>query len=79
MADSEHVARSAHGIGTRHDLPVSPFYAFAGAFAALLVSFLGLGLLWSRSRLTGEAAGRPLPAAVQRCADARATTLALWQ
>lgn len=54
-----------------------PFYAFAGAFAALLVSFLGLGLLWSRSRLTGEAAGRPLPAAVQRCADARATTLAL--
>ncbi|MEU0067712.1 hypothetical protein ABZ085_31570, partial [Streptomyces albidoflavus] len=67
----------AHGVGTQHDLPVSPFYAFAGAFAALLVSFLGLGLLWSRSRLTGEAAGRPLPAAVQRCADARATTRTL--
>ncbi|MGW5393650.1 hypothetical protein [Streptomyces koyangensis] len=67
----------AHGVGSRHDLPVSPFYAFAGAFAALLVSFLGLGLLWSRSRFTGDAAGRPLPAAVQRCADARATTLAL--
>ncbi|MGQ4488681.1 hypothetical protein ACN6LM_006154 [Streptomyces sp. SAS_281] len=65
----------AHGIGARHDLPLSPFYAFAGAFAALFVSFLALGLLWSDSRFTGERAGRPLPAAVQRAADARATRL----
>ncbi|SEE01738.1 hypothetical protein SAMN05216483_5136 [Streptomyces sp. 2131.1] len=65
----------AHGIGARHDLPLSPFYAFAGAFAALFVSFLALGLLWSHSRFTGERAGRPLPAAVQRLADARATRL----
>ncbi|MFD5786416.1 hypothetical protein ACFWH1_07205 [Streptomyces sp. NPDC127037] len=63
----------AHGIGAQHDLPLSPFYAFAGAFAALFVSFLALGLLWSDSRFTGERAGRPLPAAVQRAADARAT------
>ncbi|MYS32666.1 hypothetical protein K388_05337 [Streptomyces sp. KhCrAH-43] len=63
----------AHGIGAQHDLPLSPFYAFAGAFAALFVSFLALGLLWSHSRFTGERAGRPLPAAVQRLADARAT------
>ncbi|MFE6766186.1 hypothetical protein [Streptomyces sp. NPDC057689] len=65
----------AHGIGAQHDLPLSPFYAFAGAFAALFVSFLALGLLWSDSRFTGERAGRPLPAAVQRPADARATRL----
>ncbi|NEC63326.1 hypothetical protein [Streptomyces sp. SID9727] len=65
----------AHGIGAQHDLPLSPFYAFAGAFAALFVSFLALGLLWSDSRFTGERAGRPLPAAVQRAADARATRL----
>ncbi|MEU2025260.1 hypothetical protein ABZ565_24410 [Streptomyces sp. NPDC016469] len=65
----------AHGIGAQHDLPLSPFYAFAGAFAALFVSFLALGLLWSDSRFTGEKAGRPLPAAVQRLADARATRL----
>ncbi|WP_405758194.1 hypothetical protein OG234_06605 [Streptomyces sp. NBC_01420] len=65
----------AHGIGARHDLPLSPFYAFAGAFAALFVSFLALGLLWSDSRFTGERAGRPLPAAVRRAADARATRL----
>ena len=66
----------AHGIGAQHDLPLSPFYAFAGAFAALFVSFLALGLLWSHSRFKGERAGRPLPAAVQRPADARATRLA---
>ncbi|TXS28966.1 homogentisate 1,2-dioxygenase, partial [Streptomyces sp. ms191] len=67
----------AHGVGSRHDLPLSPFYAYAGAFAALFVSFLALGLLWSASRFRGADAGRPLPAAVQRVADARATRVAL--
>lgn len=66
----------AHGIGAQHDLPLSPFYAFAGAFAALFVSFLALGLLWSASRFRGDRAGRPLPAALQRAADARATRTA---
>ncbi|MFJ3902750.1 hypothetical protein [Streptomyces sp. NPDC090025] len=67
----------AHGVGAQHDLPLSPFYAYAGAFAALFVSFLSLGLLWSTSRFRGDLAGRPLPAAVQRLADARATRTAL--
>ncbi|MFG3349760.1 hypothetical protein ACGF1Z_32450 [Streptomyces sp. NPDC048018] len=67
----------AHGVGAQHDLPLSPFYAYAGAFAALLVSFLSLGLLWSSSRFHGDRAGRPLPAAVQRLADAPATRTAL--
>ncbi|MEU9295989.1 hypothetical protein [Streptomyces sp. NPDC048266] len=67
----------AHGVGSRHDLPLSPFYAYAGAFAALLVSFLALGLLWSSSRFRGDLAGRPLPAALQRVADAPATRTAL--
>lgn len=66
----------AHGVGSAHDLPLSPFYAFAGAFAALFVSFLALGLLWSASRFRGERAGRPIPGAVQRLADARPTRLA---
>ncbi|THA74325.1 hypothetical protein E6R60_21145 [Streptomyces sp. A0642] len=66
----------AHGIGAQHDLPLSPFYAFAGAFAALFVSFLALGLLWPASRFRGDRAGRPLPAAVQRAADARPTRIA---
>ncbi|MFE7793279.1 hypothetical protein [Streptomyces sp. NPDC057460] len=63
----------AHGIGSQHDLPLSSFYAFAGAFAALFVSFLALGLLWSASRFRGDRAGRPLPVALQRLADARPT------
>ncbi|MFF8418876.1 hypothetical protein [Streptomyces sp. NPDC015680] len=67
----------AHGIGAQHDLPLSPFYAFAGAFAALFVSFLALGLLWSASRFRGDRAGRPVPSALQRLADARPARIAL--
>ncbi|HEY9374173.1 hypothetical protein [Streptomyces sp.] len=67
----------AHGVGSQHDLPISPFYAYAGAFAALFVSFLALGLLWSDSRFRGDRSGRPLPGALQRLADARATRTAL--
>ncbi|MEU9834865.1 hypothetical protein AB0D67_25315 [Streptosporangium sp. NPDC048047] len=50
----------AHGVGSRHDLPIPLFYAFAGAFAALFVSFLGLALLWADSRFRGGTAGRPV-------------------
>ncbi|MER7762849.1 hypothetical protein [Streptomyces sp. NPDC097619] len=60
----------AHGVGSQHDLPISPFYAFAGAFTALFVSFLALGLLWSTSRFRGDRSGVPLPGALQRLADA---------
>ncbi|MEU8775945.1 hypothetical protein [Streptomyces sp. NPDC048606] len=67
----------AHGIGSQHDLPISPFYAFAGAFAALFVSFLALGLLWSASRFRGDRSGLPLPAGIQRVADAPATRTTL--
>ncbi|MFD3540309.1 hypothetical protein ACFWUQ_12520 [Streptomyces sp. NPDC058662] len=67
----------AHGIGSQHDLPISPFYAFAGAFAALFVSFLALGLLWSASRFRGDRSGLALPAAVRRAADAPATRTVL--
>ncbi|MFF0215642.1 hypothetical protein [Streptomyces vinaceus] len=67
----------AHGIGSRHDLPISPFYAFAGAFTALFVSFLALGLLWSSSRFRGDRSGLALPAGLERVADAPATRTAL--
>ncbi|MFC7306900.1 hypothetical protein ACFQVC_22045 [Streptomyces monticola] len=71
------IRQLAHGIGSQHDLPISPFYAFAGAFAALFVSFLALGLLWSVSRFRGDRSGAALPLAVQRAADARVTRLVL--
>ncbi|WP_030161813.1 hypothetical protein [Streptomyces sp. NRRL S-244] len=64
-------------MGSQHDLPISPFYAFAGAFAALFVSFLALGLLWSSSRFRGDRSGLALPAALERIADAPATRTAL--
>ncbi|MEV0592546.1 hypothetical protein [Nonomuraea cavernae] len=48
----------AHGVGARSDLPIPAFYAYAGAFAALVVSFLALGLLWADSRFSGDRAGR---------------------
>ncbi|MDX3109355.1 hypothetical protein [Nonomuraea angiospora] len=51
----------AHGIGTRGDLPIPLFYAYAGAFAALVVSFLALGLLWADSRFRGDRAGLAIP------------------
>ncbi|MEU0570080.1 hypothetical protein ABZ297_32510 [Nonomuraea sp. NPDC005983] len=50
----------AHGVGSRSDLPIPLFYAYAGAFAALVVSFLALGLLWADSRFRGDRAGRVL-------------------
>ncbi|MEV8535044.1 hypothetical protein [Streptomyces sp. NPDC051211] len=67
----------AHGVGSTHDLPISPFYAFAGAFTALFVSFLALGLLWSTSRFRGDRSGRPLPERLQLLIDAPATRTAL--
>jgi len=59
----------AHGIGSRQDLPIPFSYAVAGAVVALVVSFAALGWLWREPRLTGGAAGRPLPASLQRFLD----------
>ncbi|MEU4573402.1 MULTISPECIES: hypothetical protein [Nonomuraea] len=67
----------AHGIGSRHDLPIPAFYAFAGALAALVVSFLGLAVLWAESKFRGREAGLALPHVMQRLADAPATRTAL--
>ncbi|WP_338674317.1 hypothetical protein V1460_15590 [Streptomyces sp. SCSIO 30461] len=69
ILDVDHALGLAHGIGSRQDLPIPAFYAYAGAFTALLVSFLALGLLWPTPRFTGDTAGRPLPTALQRAAD----------
>lgn len=74
---AEPLTALAHGIGSQHDLPISPFYAFAGAFTALFVSFLALGLLWSTSRFRGDRSGIALPAALQRAADNPATRTGL--
>ena len=62
----------AHGVGTRQDLPVPIGLALFGAGAAILLTFSVLLLFWRTARLGGPDAGRPLPAIVQRAADAPA-------
>ncbi len=67
----------AHGIGGRQNLPLPFELLVQGAVLALLVSFLGLGLLWRTPRLRGGAAGRALPWPVQRAVDSRGLRWAL--
>lgn len=62
----------AHGIGGRSDLPVDLAIAVQGAAIAVFVSFVAVALLWKEPRLTGGAAGRPVPLGVQRVIDAPA-------
>ncbi|MDH3679043.1 MAG: hypothetical protein OEV40_03750 [Acidimicrobiia bacterium] len=50
----------AHGVGSRGDLPL-PLWMFTWAAAiALIVSFVALGLLWTRPQLARAAAGRTM-------------------
>lgn len=60
----------AHGSGPGHDLPIPLFYALAGGVFAVFVSFLAVAVLWPESRLNGSAAGRPVPAQLERLVDA---------
>ncbi|GII79977.1 hypothetical protein Sru01_49590 [Sphaerisporangium rufum] len=43
----------AHGIGGRQDLPIPFAAALTGAVLALVLSFAGLGMLWTEPRLAG--------------------------
>ena len=67
----------AHGIGSREDLPLPLGWAIAGAAAAVVLSFVLLGLLWREPRLDAASAGRPLPAGLARLLDAPAFRRAL--
>lgn len=56
----------AHGVGSRSDLPL-PFTLFAwGAAAAVVASFLILGVLWKTARLPRLAAGVATPVWLDR-------------
>jgi hypothetical protein len=67
----------AHGVGGRQDLPIPYSYAVAGALAAVIVSFIALGVLWRTPRLKGQAAGRPLPTWLARIIDSTGFAIAL--
>ena len=60
----------AHGVGSRGDLPL-PFTALVvAAVAALVISFVAIGVLWREPRLR-EDQGVPLPVALGRLLDSR--------
>jgi hypothetical protein len=59
----------AHGVGSRADLPIPFSYALIGAQVALIVSFLGLLVLWRQPRLDPTTAGHALPASLARFLD----------
>jgi hypothetical protein len=61
----------AHGVGGRSDLPIPADYAFLGAAAALVVSFVVLGLFWREPRFDGPRSGRPLPTWLAAVIDSR--------
>jgi hypothetical protein len=67
----------AHGVGGRQDLPIPYSYAVAGALAAVIVSFVALGVLWRTPRLRGAEAGRPLPTWLARILDSTGFAIGL--
>ncbi|MCP9486739.1 MAG: hypothetical protein MSC30_12825 [Gaiellaceae bacterium MAG52_C11] len=56
----------AHGIGGVRDLPVPTWLFSWGAAVVLVLSFLLLGTLWTRSQLDRRAEGRPFPPGLER-------------
>lgn len=63
----------AHGLGGSTDLPIPFSYAVVGAAWTLTFTFALVALAWRTPRFDADAPGRPLPAWVTRCVDARAT------
>jgi hypothetical protein len=60
------VSLVAHGIGAVKDLPIPGWLFLWGAAMVVVLSFLALGALWKRPQLEPRAAGRPLPAWLER-------------
>lgn len=66
----------AHGIGSVRDLPVPLWLFFYGGATVLVISFVALGVLWTKPRLD-PANARPLPAPLQRILLSPALRVAL--
>ena len=70
-------AASAHGLGGLTNLPIPGWMFLVGGATVLVVSFLGLAVLWPEPRLSPPDAGRPMPRAMQRVILSRAPEIAL--
>ena len=68
---------SAHGLGGLTNLPIPGWMFLVGGATVLVVSFLGLAVLWPEPRLSPPDAGRPMPRAMQRVILSRAPEIAL--
>lgn len=66
---------AAHGLVGRADLPLPDWLFTWGATVVLVVSFVGLAVLWRAPRLQTPTV-RPLPRLLARACDARATEVA---
>jgi hypothetical protein len=78
MRPMEHIPLApvfAHGLAVRGDIPIPDWLFVWGAALVLLVSFVGLAVLWPRPRLQEEG-WRPLPAPVSRVLCSRALEIA---
>ena len=62
---------AAHGIAVREDIPIPTWLFGWGAAVVLIVSFVGLAVLWPRARLQ-EPDWRPLPEPISRLLTSRA-------
>lgn len=62
----------AHGLGGVRDIPVPDWLFLWGGAVVLVLSFAALGALWKRPQLERRAAGRPLPAGLERILRSRA-------
>ncbi len=67
----------AHGIGGVRDLPVPESFFFTTAAIVLVVSFLLLGVLWTRPLLERASVGRLLPEVVGRIVLSRGVRVLL--
>ncbi|MDP9492210.1 MAG: fenitrothion hydrolase [Actinomycetota bacterium] len=56
----------AHGIGQIQDLPIPRWLFYYAASLTLILSFVALGVLWRKPRLSGRESGRPLSDPWQR-------------
>ncbi len=67
---------SAHGLGGLTNLPIPGWMFLVGGGTVLVVSFVGLAVLWPEPQLVPPDAGRPMPRGMQRVILARAVELA---
>jgi hypothetical protein len=67
----------AHGFGGVKDLPIPDWLFFWGGAVVLVLSFLALGVLWTRPQLERRAAGRPLSRGLERVLRSQALRIVL--